>query len=172
MDSGIHLVGSEGSIFKELAIKAISPFGVIAILEGGPITVLGTSIKCVALGGKDEKSMMEMESLVASREVEKEHLFDSIKKNFPDEYKSLQDDCYFEFRGGDDEDQLWLVKTLKDADGKQIHPQNPTTTIIVQGMALEVSEDANIDAAQKAIEESIKHVREELKKKKEREKEQ
>ena len=46
----------------ELATSARSPLGEIAIFEGGPITELGTFIRCVVRGGKTEKSSNVRES--------------------------------------------------------------------------------------------------------------
>src|SRR4029079_8006298 len=48
--------------FIESAISARDRSGVIAMFDGGPITVLETSSMCWTLGGKVEKSRIEMES--------------------------------------------------------------------------------------------------------------
>jgi len=110
----------------------------------------------------------ERQSLITARETEKLNLFLSAKKHFPEEYKKLDDDCHFEMRG-EHEEELWVVKTVMDKDGNQVYMAGPTTTINVQGKKIKVSDAPGISAAQKALEESIKHVKEELEKKKKRE---
>src|SRR5687768_16720647 len=60
--SGSQFVGLSGSVLNELAISASVRSGVIAILEGGPITELGILVKCWTAGGNLLKSRMEIES--------------------------------------------------------------------------------------------------------------
>src|SRR6266496_745182 len=61
-DSGTQLVASYGSALSELEISAIRRSGVMAILDGGPITEFGMSLRCWTDGGNFEKFNIEIES--------------------------------------------------------------------------------------------------------------
>src|SRR5439155_5616440 len=61
-DSGTQLVASCGSALRELEISAIRRSGVMAMLDGGPMTELGTSLRCWIDGGNCEKFNIEIES--------------------------------------------------------------------------------------------------------------
>src|SRR5438876_4442364 len=61
-DSGTQLVAFCGSTLSELEISAIRRSGVMAMLDGGPITEFGMSLRFRTDGGNFEKFSMEIES--------------------------------------------------------------------------------------------------------------
>src|SRR6266540_1614835 len=61
-DSGSHLVGSCESILIESAISARRRSGVMATLDGGPMTEFGTLATCWTEGGNVAKFRSVMES--------------------------------------------------------------------------------------------------------------
>ena len=61
-DSGTQWVASCGSTLSELEISAIRWSGVMAILDGGPTTEFGMSLRCWTDGGNFEKFSIEIES--------------------------------------------------------------------------------------------------------------
>src|SRR6185503_10086048 len=61
-DSGTQFVASCGSALSEFEINAIRRSGEMAMLDGGPITEFGMSLRCWTDGGNFEKFNIEIES--------------------------------------------------------------------------------------------------------------